>query len=79
MKRENLIRKIEKAYEEEKANEVEELHNDLVAIIQEHKSSIQNVLFAMDIIKFELMEAKYKEIMGIVKLTDKPPITSTKK
>jgi hypothetical protein len=79
MKLANFIKKFGKVYEEEKAMEVEELHNDLVAIIQEHKASIQNVLFAMDIIKFELMEAKYREIMGVVKLTEKPPVASIKK
>lgn len=74
MKLDSFVKKIKKAYEEEKAREVEELHNDLVAVIQEHKASIQNILFALDIIRFELMEAKYKEIMGTVKLTEKPPL-----
>lgn len=78
MKLDSFVNKIKKAYEEEKANEVEELHNDLVAVIQEHKASIQNILFALDIIRFELMQAKYKEISGTVKLTEKPPVTSIK-
>ena len=79
MKLDNFVKKLEKAYEEEKAKEVEELHNDLVGIIHEHKASIQNALFALDIVRFELMQAKYKEIMGVVKLTDKPPIKKTDK
>ena len=77
MKLDSFVKKLEKTYEEEKANEVEELHNDLVGVIQEHKASIQNALFALDIVRFELMEAKYKEIMGTVKLTDKLPIKKT--
>jgi len=79
MKLDSFVKKLEKAYEEEKAKEVEELHNDLVAVIQEHKASIQNILLALDIIKFELMQAKYKEILGVVKLTDKPPVKQTEK
>lgn len=77
-KKDALIASFEKIYEQTKAKESEELHNDLVAVIQEHKASIQNVLFALDIIKFELMQAKYKEIMGVVKLTDKPPVAPVK-
>ena len=79
MKLDSFVKKLEKVYEEEKANEVEELHNDLVGVIQEHKASIQNALFALDIVRFELMEAKYKEIMGVVKLTEKLPVASIKK
>lgn len=79
MKLDSFLKKIKKVYEEETASEVEELHNDLVAIIQEHKASIQNILFALDIIRFELMQAKYREITGTVKLTDKPPIKKTNK
>lgn len=79
MKRENLIKKLERVYEEEKAKEVEELHNDLVVVIQEHKASIQNALFALDIVRFELMQAKYKEITGVVKLTEKPPLKKVEK
>ena len=79
MKLDTLVKRISKAYEEEKANEAELLHNDLVAVIQEHKASIQNILFALDIIRFELMEAKYREITGTVKLTEKPPVAAIKK
>lgn len=78
MKLDSFVKKLEKAYEEEKTKEVEELHNDLVSVIQEHKASIQNILLALDIIKFELMQAKYKEILGVVKLTEKPPVSQTK-
>lgn len=79
MKLDSFVKKIQKAYEEEKASEVEELHNSLVSVIQEHKASIQNILFALDIIRFELMQAKYKEITGTVKLTEKPPVAPIKK
>ena len=74
MKVENLVKGFEKVYHDEKQKECEELHNALVEVVQEHKASVQNALFVLDLIRFELMEAKYKEVMGVVKLTDKPPI-----
>jgi len=76
-KKDALFASLEKAYEEARTKEAEELHNALVEVIHEHKASMQNTLFVLDIIRFELMEAKYKEIMGVVKLTDKPPIKKT--
>ena len=76
-KKEKLFATLEKAYEEAREKEAEELHNALVEVIHEQKASVYNTLFVLDLIRFELMEAKYKEIMGVVKLTDKPPIKKT--
>ena len=73
-KKEALFASLEKAYEEARLKEAEELHNAIVGVIQEQKASVPNSLFVLDLIRFELMEAKYKEIMGVVKLGDKPPI-----
>ena len=73
-KRDDLLASLEKTYEAAKAKEAEELHNALVEVMQEQKASVQATLFVLDLIRFELMEAKYKEIMGVVKLTDKLPI-----
>ena len=73
-KKEVLFASLEKAYEDARQKEAEELHNALVGVIQEQKASIPNTLYVLDLIRHELMEAKYKEIMGVVKLTDKPPL-----
>ena len=73
-KKEDLYASLEKAYEEARAKETEELHNAIGAVLQEQKATTQNALFVLDIIRFELMEAKYREIMGTVQLSDKPPI-----
>jgi hypothetical protein len=73
-KKEALFASLEKAYEEARTKEAEELHNAIVEVMQEQKASIQNTLFVLELIKHELLEAKYKEIMGVVKLTDKPPV-----
>ena len=77
-RKEDLLSSFEKVYEQSRAKEGEELHNAIVGVIQEQKASVQNCLFVLDLIRFELMEAKYKEIMGVVKLTDKPPISTIK-
>lgn len=73
-RKENLVAKIEKAYEESRAEEAEELHNAVIDIIAEHKMSVEKILGVLDIIRFQYKMAKYKEIMGVVKLTDKPPL-----
>ena len=78
-KKDKLFATLEKAYEEAREKESEELHNALVEVIHEQKASVYNTLFVLDLIRFELMEAKYKEIMGVVKLTNKPPIKKTEK
>ena len=74
VKRDALFASLEKAYEDARAKEAEELHNALVDVISEQKASIPNTLFVLDLIRFELMQAKYREVMGTVKLTEKPPI-----
>ena len=77
VKKEALFASLEKAYEQARQKEAEELHNALVEVIQEQKASIPNTLFVLELVKHELLQAKYKEVMGVVKLTDKPPIKKT--
>lgn len=74
VKTQDLLTSFQKAYEDARKQECEELHNAIATVMAEQKASVQNALFVLDIIRFELMEAKYKEIMGIVQLSDKPPI-----
>lgn len=76
---EDLLARFEKTYQEVKAKEVEELHNSIVSVLNEHKAATENILYVLDLVRFEIMEAKYKEIMGVVKLTDKPPIKKIEK
>lgn len=76
---EKFLQAMDSAYKKERANDAEELHNALVEVIHEHKAAIYDTLFVIDLIRFELMQAKYKEIMGVVKLSDKPPIKKTDK
>ena len=62
MKTKDLLEQFEKTYREEKQKEAEELHNALVAVLSEHKAEIQTVLYVLDIVKFELLEDKFKQL-----------------
>jgi len=73
-RKDRLLADLEKAYEGARAEEAEELHNAIVDVIGEHKASIQNALFVLELIRFELLRAKYQEIMGAVKLTEELPL-----
>ena len=68
MKLDTFVKKLEKAYEEEKAQEAEGLHNDLAAIISEQKPHIQTVLFVLEMLKFELLNEKHGELFKGVKV-----------
>jgi len=63
-----------KEYEEARADEGEELHNAIVELITEHNVPIEKAIGALSVVLFQLQMAKYKEIMGVVKLTEKPPL-----
>ena len=77
-KKATLLNELEKTYAKVRAGDAESLHNDLVAVIHEHNAAIYDTLFVLDLIRFELMQAKYKEVMGVVKLTDTPPLKKEK-
>lgn len=79
VKKETLYASLEKAYEVARNKEAEELHNAIIDAIQEQSASVPNTLFVLDLIRHELMQAKYKEIMGVVKLTDKAPVKKIEK
>lgn len=72
-----IISALEKTYAAERAKDAEELHNALVEVIHSQNAAIYDTLFVLDLIRFELMQAKYREIMGVVKLTEKPPVKKT--
>lgn len=72
-----FLKVLEAAYTKGRAKDAEILHNALVEVIHEHNAAIYDILFVLDLIRFELMSAKYKEVMGVVKLTEKVPIKKT--
>jgi hypothetical protein len=64
MKTDELLQQFEKTYREEKQKEAEGLHNALVAVLSENKAEIQTVLYVLDMIRFELLEDKSKQIFA---------------
>lgn len=63
-----VARQLEEAYQAEKNKEAEELHNALAEVIAEKKATIQNTLYVLQILQFELLRAKYEQIMGRVEV-----------
>lgn len=61
---EDTFREFEKKYDEAKAKEAEELHNAIAVVIADRKATIQNTLFVLEMIRFELLRAKYEQLMG---------------
>jgi len=59
-----LIEQFERTYSEEKNKECQELHDAIAEILAQKKASIQNTLFVLEIVKFELLRAKYEQILG---------------
>ena len=64
MKTNELLEQFEKTYREEKQKEAEALHNALVAVLSENKAEIQTVLYVLDMIRFELLEDKFKQLFA---------------
>jgi hypothetical protein len=61
---EKIVKKLEKAYAEEKEKECEELHNAIADVLSAKRATIQNTLYVLELLKFELLRAKYEQIMG---------------
>lgn len=61
---EKIIEGFERKYDEEKAKECEELHNAIADVLAARKATVQNTLFVLELIRFELLRAKYEELMG---------------
>ena len=64
MKTDELLQQFEKTYREEKQKEAEVLHNALVAVLSEHQAEIQTVVYVLDMIRFELLEDKFKQLFA---------------
>jgi len=63
---ETVAKRLEEAYKLEKDRECEELHNAIAELIAQKKATIQNILYVLELIKFELLRAKYEQILGNV-------------
>lgn len=64
MKTKDLLDQFEKAYREEKQKEAESLHNAIAVILTEQKAEIQTVLYVLEMVKFELLEERYRALFS---------------
>ena len=64
MKLDRFIQKLEVDYAQEKAREAEELHNAVAQVIADHKAEIQTVLYVLELVKFEVLQEKYKQLFA---------------
>lgn len=61
-----VVERLEKVYADEKKKECEELHNSFAEIIAQKKPTIQNILYVLRLIEFELLYAEYQRMLGNV-------------
>lgn len=82
-KTETLVRKLsEKFYEEWQthiANEVAEARNKIIIALKEQKTSLPAAIFALDLVKMELVRGQLEAFLGHVKLSEKELPLSTEK
>jgi len=64
MKTKDLLEQFEKTYRQEKQKEAEELHNAIAAVLAEHQAEIQTVLYVLEMVKFELLAEKLKQLFA---------------
>ena len=62
---------LEKEFLDSKAEEVKEARNAIVKVLKENETSLPAAMFALEIVKWELLRGQYEEFMGNVKLTSK--------
>lgn len=79
VKIETLVKKLEKSFLEEKANEVVEARDAIVRTFKELRISLPAAVFALEIVKWELLRAEYEEFMGHVKIPKESVPLSEKK
>jgi vacuolar-type H+-ATPase subunit H len=65
---------LEKEFLDSKAEEVKEARNAIVKVLKENETSLPAAMFALEIVKWELLRGQYEEFLGHVKLTEKLPL-----
>lgn len=63
-----LIKKWEKDWNEEKAKEAVQARDAIVKALKEQRTSLPAAVFALEIVKWELLRAEYEEFVGHVKI-----------
>lgn len=81
MKRDTYLKKlddklaeIEKEFLEDKAKECLQARDAIARALKEQGVSLPAAVFALDIVKWELLRGQYEEFIGSVKLTKALPL-----
>jgi len=76
-KREDFVQKIdgklkelEKEFLEAKAQETIEARDAIVRALKEHNISLPGAIFALEIVKWELLRGQYEEFVGHIKIPE---------
>ena len=67
MKKDNIervVQSFETSFKEVKKAEAEQLHNELLEVISSHGSDVYTILFVLEMLRFETMMEKYKNLLG---------------
>ncbi|MHA1286246.1 MAG: hypothetical protein ACTSPB_02460 [Candidatus Thorarchaeota archaeon] len=68
---EAILEELERRYQEEKNRECEDLYNDILAVLVDHKATIQNVVFVFRMIEWGYLRGKYLQLVeGTVQIPE---------
>lgn len=76
---EKLLVKYEEDWLEEKATEVATARDAIVDALKKNRVSLPAAVFALDLVKMELVRAQLEEFLGHVKLTKELPLSAKRK
>lgn len=78
-KLEAKLDELEKEFIDSKAEEVKEARDAIVKALRETETSLPAAVFALDLVKMELMRGQLEEFLGHVKLTKELPLKTSDK
>ena len=73
------LNEIEGDFLSQKAEEVTEARTAIIKVLQENEISLPAAVFALDLVKMELMRGQLEEFLGHVKLTKELPLKTSDK
>ena len=68
------LAELETEFLEDKAKECVEARDAIVRVLRERSISLPAAVFALEIVKWELLRGQYEEFLGHVKLTEELPL-----
>jgi uncharacterized protein YejL (UPF0352 family) len=75
VKLEDIIKRLagvlEEQYNVEKQTECEKLQNRIIQVLEEEHATVQNALFVLELVKFQLLSEKFAQILTSGKVSEK--------